>query len=507
MELWGDRRGQPVQIGFILLFGILVLAFAGYQGYVVPNQNAEIEFNHFDTVENQFAELETNLVNSEGSESERSTTFTLGTQYPSRLLALNPPPVAGTLSTTDPGTVNVARAGGPVCREGGGLTTTRSLRFSPNYNEYSSARSMTYENRFIAQTYRDGTVYGDTRMLERVEGGPDRIDLLLLTGDVRENDVGNYNLRVNVTHRYSTEADNPNVTVPTQTSVEDWRNEILADYSDIVVSAAGPDRVELDFRGGTYRVSCAVAGLDGDPAFRPPEDTSTPAAGEANTTYNTRWNAVEVNGNSRTVSSPIEVQPSDTVRLTMRATGRESGLGIENPFVDYTFAYDVVNDGDYQFGQSPNQISGSEDTIEFDVPDSSEAVDGDSFEAYVTAGDDSDVLVFNVRTISTPPSFSVLSGYSTTRGLSNNIDTVWFSWSTDGDVSSTTFETRTPDGTLVDSTSPSNPESGFVSVDGGNNPELELVAITTGPAGTETCRLTIQGFESFSRSDFTCTTS
>ena len=46
MDFWGDERGQPVQIGFILLFGILVLAFAGYQGYVVPNQNSQVEFQH-----------------------------------------------------------------------------------------------------------------------------------------------------------------------------------------------------------------------------------------------------------------------------------------------------------------------------------------------------------------------------------------------------------------------------------------------------------------------------
>ena len=63
MGFWGDERGQPVQIGFILLFGILVLAFAGYQGHVVPDQNSEVEFQHSQDVTKDMQTFRVNLLN------------------------------------------------------------------------------------------------------------------------------------------------------------------------------------------------------------------------------------------------------------------------------------------------------------------------------------------------------------------------------------------------------------------------------------------------------------
>ena len=37
-----DERGQAIQIGAVLLFGLLIISFASYQAFVVPNQNKQI---------------------------------------------------------------------------------------------------------------------------------------------------------------------------------------------------------------------------------------------------------------------------------------------------------------------------------------------------------------------------------------------------------------------------------------------------------------------------------
>jgi len=487
MELWGDRRGQPVQIGFILLFGILVLAFASYQGYVVPNQNANIEFDHFGAVEDQFTGVDSAAVNAVGSDAEQSATVTLGTRYPSRLLALNPPPASGTLRTTDAGPVTFDGAG-PICRDGG-TAYTQSLVYGPDYNELRNAESLTYENRFVASTYRDGAAFGDQRLVTPVEGGNDRIDLLLLNGTIRENGERSYNVEVNGTHRYGETVTDPTIEMPSRFDATDWNEEILAGQSEVNVTDAGGGRVELNFTGGTYRVSCAVAGLGGDPAFQPPEASDEGGVGGSNTTYDTRWTAVEVDNESRSTSGPVEVEPSDTVKLTVRTTGRESGLGVKDPSVDYSFAYDVENNGSYGFGRSSRQISGSEDTIKFDVPDSSEARDGDAFEAYVDAGDDADVITFEVAG---GTEFEYADG---PRRGANNDDVVFTVENVGRDVSIASFEVRSVSGTdTFESFAITAPSSGTRTGDAGYG---EGETVSHGPydiATSEQAEYELEGF-------------
>jgi len=49
--MWRDNgRGQSIQIGAVLLFGALIIALAGYQAFVVPQENEQVEFRHSQTV-------------------------------------------------------------------------------------------------------------------------------------------------------------------------------------------------------------------------------------------------------------------------------------------------------------------------------------------------------------------------------------------------------------------------------------------------------------------------
>ena len=198
MTFAGDERGQPVVIGALLIFTILILAFAGYQAFAVPQQNAEVEFNHFQDVQSDFAELESNLINAVESGDTRSASIDLGPQYPSRMIALNPPPAAGTLRTTEAGSVDIGGTSESVC---GDDPRTRSLVYQPSYAEFDNAESIVYENRVTGRQFREGNVFGDQRLVQSVEDGPDRISLLLLTGEVSDNGIGVSNLEIEATSR------------------------------------------------------------------------------------------------------------------------------------------------------------------------------------------------------------------------------------------------------------------------------------------------------------------
>lgn len=158
-----DERGQAIQIGAVLLFGVLVIAFAGYQAFVVPNQNKQVEFNHNQQVQQQLQDLRNGAVSIPGGGSGRSVSVQLGTQYPSRVVALNPGPPSGSLrtaGTTNPAvnfSVLNARTDGETGDFWNGDSrnySSGSLVYAPNYNEYEGAPRTVYENTVLFNTDR-----------------------------------------------------------------------------------------------------------------------------------------------------------------------------------------------------------------------------------------------------------------------------------------------------------------------------------------------------------------
>lgn len=265
MKSGADERGQSVLVGSILVFALLIVSFSTYQAVVVPGQNAEVEFDHSQRVEGQFSEFRGNVVNAVESGTERSTTFSLGPQYPVRTLALNPPPPAGRLSTSEAGTVEID--GAEVCRTGD-APVSRSLVFEPGYNEYETAEAVVYEYGVVAATFRDG----GTIVRSQTHGTDGEFDLTLLTGEVSASRVGSVGVDVEASHRYAETVDAPTVTLPSRFDAATWETEILANRSDVAsVTDAGDGRVEIAF-ADPVEISCAVAGLNGEPAFEPPTE-------------------------------------------------------------------------------------------------------------------------------------------------------------------------------------------------------------------------------------------
>lgn len=98
-SLWEDDRGVAPLIGFILLFAMLIIVFAGYQTTVIPQHNADVEFEHYQTAQDDMTEIRSAIFEARTTGKPQSTTFKLGVNYPPRIISLNPPPAIGTLTT------------------------------------------------------------------------------------------------------------------------------------------------------------------------------------------------------------------------------------------------------------------------------------------------------------------------------------------------------------------------------------------------------------------------
>ena len=58
----GEDQAVSTVIGFVLIFGILVVSFSVYQATVVPQQNEDVEFEQQQSVQSDLIELSSSLL-------------------------------------------------------------------------------------------------------------------------------------------------------------------------------------------------------------------------------------------------------------------------------------------------------------------------------------------------------------------------------------------------------------------------------------------------------------
>ncbi|AQL43745.1 hypothetical protein BV210_13980 [Halorientalis sp. IM1011] len=265
MSFRDDERGQAIQVGAVLLFAALIIAFSSYQAFVVPNQNRQVEFNHNQDVQGQLQEVRNAIVSVPGGNTGRSVTVDLGVEYPSRLVALNPGPATGTLrtsGTTDERynlTIANATATGEVGDFWNGSThvyNTGGLVYAPGYNRYDQAPQTVYENSVLVNQGRDRSVPITGQQL--IEG--DQITLVTLNGSLSSTRSGPISADLQAlstsTRTVSVRNDSHNLTleVPTRLSEDRWEN--LTDGEDNVEGVEVSEGA-LDGEWGLLRLDLA----------------------------------------------------------------------------------------------------------------------------------------------------------------------------------------------------------------------------------------------------------
>ncbi|MDS0474460.1 Ig-like domain-containing protein [Natrinema sp. 1APR25-10V2] len=238
-----DRAVSPV-IGAILMFGLVLALLATLQLTAIPALNEGLEFQHNDRVQSDVVGVDGTIERVAATGTGEAVSLEAGLRYPPRLFFVNPPPVSGTVRTTEPAAVGIAnaRATGETGDYWNGsprTVETRSLEYVPDYNEYASAPRTVLEPWVAYHRFAETT---------RVEGDQDlvdgrRIGLVALEGNRSVSRTDEISIDVEPasapvrTVAVRDDGDPVTLTVPTRLTEDEW-GDLLADELD---PAGDPD--------------------------------------------------------------------------------------------------------------------------------------------------------------------------------------------------------------------------------------------------------------------------
>lgn len=272
MSFREGTRGQSIQVGAVLIFGLVIVLFSSYQAFVVPSQNQGVEFNHHQDVERDMVDLRAAVLQAKTTGDDQYTTVQLGTEFPSRVIARNPPSPSGTLRTTENRTLRVDIAGDTQKLSdwfNGTIDENRFITYSPNYAEYREGGPIRYENTVVYKDFDDANVVvTDQRLLRN-----DTISLVPVHRQFQAS--GRQNVPVEPSPSAVQTEENvvdPNITVGTELKNETWvsilQSEIDAgvlEPSDINVTTLDGERVLQLNLTGEYDIEYSPVGLDREP--------------------------------------------------------------------------------------------------------------------------------------------------------------------------------------------------------------------------------------------------
>lgn len=257
-----DTRGQPVQVGVIILFGFLIVAFALFQAVIVPQQNAEVEFQHSQRVQSDVVDVRNAVLTGVSTGSAPFVEVELGTQYPPRVFAVNPGQPSGTLRTTSLQSMTIEEGGtdvsNSVCP---GTAASRTLEYSATYNVYTSPT--VYVDNTVAYLSAQDTMVplSDQRLLSG-----STVNLVPLRGEYQASSSDTTSVGPVPGNVIVTTLTDPTITVPTQLSQSVW-DDLVASELDSGESAtvdSDADTLTLDLQGD-YDVVCSPVGVNGAP--------------------------------------------------------------------------------------------------------------------------------------------------------------------------------------------------------------------------------------------------
>jgi len=282
----GKRAVSPV-IGAVLMLAVAVLLVAILQTTAVPALNAQEEFQHNQETQTDLVELESTADRVAAVGTGETATVTVGYRYPPRLLFVNPPPVSGTLRTTDVREVTVsnATAAGETGDYWNGTSrtfATTTLVYRPSYNEYDSAPVTAYEPWAVYNRDREQTLA--LTETDLVEGR--RISLVALDGERSTSRVGTASVGLDPTSApvrtvtVRNETGPVTVTVPTELRRDTWL-ELLDDELDapgtdadayvrnVSCQRAPPEpcgELTLTFEPGSYELALGEVAVGSNPS-------------------------------------------------------------------------------------------------------------------------------------------------------------------------------------------------------------------------------------------------
>lgn len=220
-----DQRAVAPVVGFVLLFGLAVIAFSGYQATQVPQQNAETEFQHYEDVQNDLIVVRNSISRAGQTDTPQFESVRLGTSYRNRVLALNPPDVRGTLRTSDSYNITIEDVGSTESEN----VSTRFLEYRNGYNELNIGK-IYYENSVVYLDERDdggGFAVIENQNLVTDNGS---VRVTALQNDYEKSGVGRASIElypVEEADDLSKFDTNISISIPTRLSGSEYWNEAI----------------------------------------------------------------------------------------------------------------------------------------------------------------------------------------------------------------------------------------------------------------------------------------
>ena len=382
-----DRRGQSVVIGTVILFGFLILALSLYQVQVVPQQNAQTEFEHFEEVRNDLVELRAGILQAGSIDRPQYQTVRLGTTYSTRIFAINPPAPAGTIRTSQSYNITIEPESGDSVN-----VSTRFLQYRPGYNEIDPS-STWYDASVLyldARDRGDGLVVIEDQAL--VDNG--EVQIVALQNEFRRGGTGQVTLELRPAENITEELPEGNlsVTIPTRLSEDDWKNKTdLPTDSDIyggVTDDANDDGVyNLTLNTTAENLTVDTVGVGEAPEEPTQNDDGTLTGGDDG-------GSSSFPGFSTVYASdlPKNDDPSDQSLSFIVNSTLSSG---ESVTVDLSAA----QQGDFNYGSSSvNLVGGSQNkgSVQFTTQNSNAAVVRFTANQDISAGEQIQLEVTNV---------------------------------------------------------------------------------------------------------------
>ncbi|GAB3018101.1 Ig-like domain-containing protein [Natronobiforma cellulositropha] len=252
----GDERAVTVQIGAVLLLAILIATLSLYQVNAVPDQTFDAEFTHHQGTLGDLVELR-DAIGDFDARHERGVPVSLGTQYQTRVVAINPPAPAGEIATSEPKAVRVENASvddPTVADILENPPTTRLLAYEPGYNEYDAPTTV-LEHGLLYNRFDGASV----TLEEQTAIGEERITLVFVDGNLSRAASGTVSVAVETIGGPSDErrlesdgTGNVTITLPTRAEAR-WEASVGTTFDAGVANA----RILPDGDEGTVTVELA----------------------------------------------------------------------------------------------------------------------------------------------------------------------------------------------------------------------------------------------------------
>jgi len=285
MAFRDDSRAVVIQIGAILIFAMLFMAFTMYQANVVPGQNKNVEISHSERVVEDMGLVQDRVYSTASTGLMMSTSFQLAPQYPDRLLAINPIRPSPQLEMSEERQISlkVNHSGGTDTYE----LTTQDLVYRSDYNEYTGAADVRYG---MAGVYSEFE-YTDIVRSPAPLLGDDEMTLILRRGDYHDSGssstVNLYASEEPTTYKVK----NITATIETNLDEEGW-NEILPDGTewehngDTVTVRTDVDRLTAGVIGVGEDVDTNETDLDGLEEVNSNSDKETSNSADEDVVFN-----------------------------------------------------------------------------------------------------------------------------------------------------------------------------------------------------------------------------